>query len=96
MVASVGDLSGVRYYMEMLIESPPSGILDVSNNQGCNIYKNIFSLGETCITNRPLNATSQWRMPCNATLKGKRRQYNIIHTFGYWTNVQIYNIQNTD
>ena len=35
-------------------------------------------------------------MPCNATLKGKRRQYDIIHKFKYWTNVQIYNIQNTE
>ena len=39
------SMSGVRYYMEMLIESPPSRILDVSNNQGCNyIYENIFSI----------------------------------------------------
>ena len=38
-------MSGVRYYIEMLIESPPSRILDVSNNQGCNyIYENIFSI----------------------------------------------------
>ena len=93
-------LSGVRYYMEMLIESLPpladSRCQWGQNNQGCNIYENIFSLGETCITKHPLNTTFQWRMPCNATLKGKRRQYDIIHTFWYWTNVQIYNIQNTE
>ena len=38
----------------------------------------------------------QWRKPCNATLKGKRQQLDIIHTF--WvlnkcTNT-IYKLQN--
>ena len=63
-------------------------------NQGCNIYENIFSLGETCIAKHPLNTTFQWRMPCNATLKGKRRQYDKIHTF--WVLDKFSNIQYTN
>ena len=62
------------------------------------IYMKIYLAYEEHVYNTkdPLNTTFQWQMPCNATLKGKRRQYDIIHSFGYWTNVQIYNIQNTE
>ena len=70
------DVSLILHYLDqasvrgtLLLTEADSRCQWEQKNQGCNIYENIFSLGETCIAKHPLNTTFQWRMPCNATLK---------------------------